>query len=101
MKTIYKKQLRKALSRGLRGQTNNVPGLFGRAFHRIGRDIAKDIELDYAKTEDCSTWSKLAISLRLVWTYHHELTVIHGSKIYTVDLSAYFYDFDSVKDLIK
>jgi hypothetical protein len=98
---IYKKQLRKALSRGLRGQTNNVPGSFGRIFHRTGKDIAKDIELDYVKVEDCSTRSKLSLRLLLLWPYHHELTVIHGSKIYTVDLSAYFYDFDSIKDHIK
>ena len=98
---IYRKQLRKAFSRGLRGKSNNVPGMFGRLLYTTGKDSAKGVELAHVKIVDVSTWSKLAISLRLVWPYHHKLTVIHGSKVYTVDLSAYFYDFDSVKDRIK
>jgi hypothetical protein len=98
---VYKKQLRKALSRGLRGQTNNVPGVFGRLFYRIGKDTAKGVELAYVKVEDFSNWSNLGIRLLLLWPRPHEFTVIHGSKVYTVDLSTYFYDFDSIKDHIK
>jgi hypothetical protein len=98
---IYRKQLRKALSRGLRGQANNVPGVFGRLFYRIGKDTAKGVELAYVKVEDFSNWSNLGIRLLLLWPRPHEFTVIHGSKVYTVDLSILFYDFDSVKDRIK
>ena len=98
---IYKKQLRKALSRGLRGKSNNVPGVFGRLFYRIGKDTAKGVELAYVKVEDCSNWSNLATRLLLLWPRPHEFTVIHSSKVYTVDLSVFFYDFDSVKDHIK
>jgi hypothetical protein len=101
MKTLYKTQMRKAFSRGLRGKTNNVPGTFGKIFHRIGKDLANGVELEYAKVVDVSTWSKMAIRLRLVWPYIGKLSVIDGSKIYTVDLRVFFYDFDSVKDHIK
>ena len=97
---IYKKQLRKALSRGLRGQTNNVPGTLGEIFHRIGKKIAKGGELDYVKVEDCSSWSKLVIRLYCLWPAHR-LVVIHSGKCYTLDLRVFFYDFDSVKDHIK
>jgi hypothetical protein len=98
---VYKKQLRKALSRGLRGKSNNVPGVFGRWFYLIGKDSAKGVELAYVRVEDVSTWSDPATRLRLFWPYHHKLTVIHGSKVYTADLSAYFYDFESIESLFK
>ena len=101
MKTIYKKQLRKAFSRGLRGKSNNVPGVFGRLFYRIGKETAKGVELAYVKVEDVSTWSNLARSLLLLWPRPHEFTVIHSSKVYTVDLSVFFYDFESIEGLFK
>jgi hypothetical protein len=98
---IYKKQLRKALSRGLRGQTNNVPGTYGEIFHRIGKDIANGVELEYVKVEDTATWSNLAISLIRVWQQPHRLVVIHGNKCYTLDLKVFFYDCESIKGRIK
>jgi hypothetical protein len=101
MKTLYKKQMRKAFSRGLRGKTNNVPGFYGYVFHSIGKDIAKGVELDYVKVEDTATWSKLALRLRYVWTSLHKFSVIHSGKCYTLDLRVFFHDYDSVKDRIK
>jgi hypothetical protein len=98
---IYKKQLRKALSRGLRGKSNNVPGVFGRLFYTIGKNSAIGVPPASVKIEDRSNWSNLAIRLLLLWPRPHEFTVVHGSKVYTVDLSAFFYDFDSIKDHIK
>jgi hypothetical protein len=103
MKTLYKKQMRKAFSRGLRGMPNNVPGQLGKIFHRIGKQVAKGVELDYVKVEDTAAWSNLAISL-LRWCYHdskHEVSVLHGSKFYTLDLTVFFWDFNSIKDRIK
>jgi hypothetical protein len=100
---IYKKQLRKALSRGLRGKSNNVPGVFGKLFYGIGKDSAKGVELAYVKVEDCSNWSNLAISL-VRFCYHdpkHEVSVLHGSKWYRIDLSVFFYDFESIEGLFK
>ena len=101
MKTLYKKQMRKAFSRGLRGMPNNVPGFLGSIFHRSGKNVAKGGELDYVKVEDTATWSKLALRLRYVWTYPHKFSVIHSGKCYTLDLKVFFYDFVSVKDHIK
>jgi hypothetical protein len=98
---VYKKQLRKAFSRGLRGKSNNVPGVFGRLFYTIGKDSARGVAPPFVKVEDVSTWSKLSLRLRLVWPYPHKFTVIHGSKVYTVDLSTYFYDFESIESLFK
>jgi hypothetical protein len=98
---VYKKQLRKAFSRGLRGKSNNVPGVFGRLFYTIGKDSAIGVPPASVKIEDRSSWSNLAIRLLLLWPRPHEFTVVHGSKVYTVDLSAFLYDFDSIKDHIK
>jgi hypothetical protein len=100
MKILYKKQMRKAFSRGLRGMPNNAPGFLGRIFHRIGKKIAKGGELDYVKVDDCSSWSKLALRLHRFWP-QHRLVVIHSGKCYTLDLTVFFHDYDSVKDHIK
>jgi hypothetical protein len=101
MKTLYKIKMRKAFSRGLRGMPNNVPGFLGRIFHRIGRHVAKGVELNYVKVEDLTSWTPQAVAVRLSWPFLNEITAIHENKVYTVDLAVFFYDFQSVKHLIK
>ena len=87
---IYKKQLRKALSRGLRGKPNNVPGLYGRVFYRIGVEAV-------GRTSD---WCFFAKSFSR-GTEESCLVVKHGDRFLIVRLDVFFYDFDYVKKFIK
>lgn len=98
---IYKKQLKKAFSRGLRGKTNNVPGFMGQIFHRVGWLVSEGVELDYVKVEDCSQWSSLKLQLLKAWPSESKISVIHDNKAYSADLDVFFYDFASVKEDIK
>lgn len=92
------KQLKKAFSRGLRGKTNNVPGFYGRIFHRIGVDAANGVELDYVKVEDCSQWTRMQVAMRKQWPYHFKISVIHDNKSYLIDLKTFFYAEESLME---
>jgi hypothetical protein len=88
--TIYKKQLRKALSRGLRGKTNNVPGFYGRVFHRIGVDAAKgEFDTDYCSFHKFDTLDELGIAIE------------YGDTYFVLDLAAFFYGLEYLKESLK
>lgn len=77
---IRKKQIKKALSRGLRGKTNNVPGLYGRIFYKIGLDASKDVCCaDYCRFHRFDPLDEYAIAIE------------HKDTYFVIDLLAFFY----------
>ena len=84
---ILKKQLRKALSRGLRGKTNNVPGFYGRIFYSIGKDASKGVCCaDYCRFQRFDTIDELSIAIE------------HKDTYFVIDLLAFFYDSSFLKE---
>jgi hypothetical protein len=87
---IYKKQLRKALSRGLRGKTNNVPGFYGSVFHRIGSNAAKGkFDTDFCRFHKFDTLDEYAIAIE------------YGDTYFVLDLKPFFYDSEYLKANLK